>query len=169
MTRPIRPTQALALLSLVLLLAAPARAQAAHGPPRYPELQKTILAQDSALFDAFNTCNTDRFGTFFSDDIEFYHDKGGLTKSRATQVAMMAHRCGQVAAGQSPRIRRDLALESLEVYPINNYGAIEVGIHRFFEVTPGQPDRLVATPQFLHVWQNTNGVWKVTRVVSYDH
>jgi hypothetical protein len=36
-------------------------------------------------------------------------------------------------------------------------------------VTPGHADRLMGEPQFLHAWQNTNGVWRITRVVSYDH
>jgi hypothetical protein len=85
--------------------------------PRYPELQKTIQAQDSALFEAFNTCDMARFATFFSDDLEFYHDRGGLTKSRAAQVAEETHRCDQQAKGEIHAVRRELVPGSLHVYP----------------------------------------------------
>jgi hypothetical protein len=27
----------------------------------------------------------------------------------------------------------------------------------------------VGEAKFIHVWQNKDGVWKITRVISYDH
>jgi hypothetical protein len=37
---------------------------------------------DSAIFDAFNAHNVERLMTMFTDDLEFYHDTGGLTDYR---------------------------------------------------------------------------------------
>jgi len=59
---------------------------------------------------------------------------------------------------------------SLKVYPLNNYGAVEVGVHRFFKLTPGKPEQLVEVSQFTHVWKKEEeSGWKLSRVLSYDH
>jgi hypothetical protein len=46
------------------------------------------------------------------------------------------------------------------------YGAVEIGVHRFYH-----PDDKgnVGEAKFIHVWQNRDGAWKITRVISYDH
>src|SRR4029077_2642194 len=51
------------------------------------DLDKAISALDSALFDAYNRCDLEKFSTFFVDNVEFYHDQGGLTlgKDKLTQ------------------------------------------------------------------------------------
>ena len=57
---------------------------------------------------------------------------------------------------------------TLEVYPLNGYGAVEIGVHRFYH--PYEQDHgEVGEAKFIHVWQNKDGVWKITRVISYDH
>ena len=43
------------------------------------ELFRTLAALDAALFDSYNECDLEKNRTFFADDLEFYHDKGGLT------------------------------------------------------------------------------------------
>jgi hypothetical protein len=47
------------------------------------ELDKAITTQDAALFDAYNRCNLEEFSSFFIDNVEFYHDQGGLTLGKA--------------------------------------------------------------------------------------
>ena len=47
------------------------------------------------------------------------------------------------------------------------YGAVETGIHRFHH--PGHPEYDVGDAKFIMLWQNKDGAWKVTRVISYDH
>jgi hypothetical protein len=39
-------------------------------------------------------------------------------------------------------------------------------VHRFTH--PGLDNEL-GEAKFITLWQNKNGVWKVTRVISYDH
>jgi hypothetical protein len=67
------------------------------------------------------------------------------------------------------KVRRELIKSSLEVYPIGNYGAIEVGSHQFYFKHKGEAERLGGTYKFLHVWQLKDGAWKISRIVSYGH
>jgi hypothetical protein len=50
------------------------------------ELYQAIVKQDSTFFDAYNHCDTkfETYADFYSDDIEFYHDQGGLSNSKKT-------------------------------------------------------------------------------------
>ena len=49
---------------------------------------------------------------------------------------------------------------------MDNYGAIEIGVHRFHH--PAAPDEPVGEGRFIHLWQYdaSNGSWCVTRVLS---
>src|SRR5450432_1470613 len=57
--------------------------------------------------------------------------------------------------------------DDLEVYPLKGFGAVEIGIHRFHH--PGHPEYDVGDAKFIMLWQNKDGAWQVTRVISYDH
>ncbi|MFT4111762.1 nuclear transport factor 2 family protein [Silvibacterium sp.] len=131
-------------------------------PAESPDaLFSTIQALDTQLFDAYNHCDLEKFGSFLAEDLEFYHDRGGLSRGRAATVeAVKKNICGKAT--------RELVPGTLEVYPIANYGAIEVGVHRFHH--PGHDDtEPLGEAKFLHIWQYSGGTWKITRVVSYDH
>ena len=123
-------------------------------------LFRTVQALDKELFDAFNHCDLDKFGALLADDLEFYDD-GGLARGRqATVDAIKNNICGKVT--------RELIPGTLEVYPIANYGAVEIGIHRFHH--PGHDDtEPVGEAKFVQLWHNDNGSWKLSRVFSFDH
>ncbi len=123
------------------------------------DLEATILALDTALFSAYNTCDLPTFKSLVADDVEFYHDQGGLTLgSAALTESVRKNICGHVT--------RQLTPGSLKVYPMKGIGAVEMGSHRFFEnrspTASGEAD-------FVHLWIYKNGAWKVSRVLSYDH
>lgn len=124
-------------------------------------LYKEIAQLDSVLFNAFNTRAVEKFKSFFAEDLEFYHDKGGLTNYEHTINFM------KETAKNNNGLTRDLVKGSLEVYPIPGYGAMEIGAHRFCHLENGKQD--CGTFKFVHIWQKKNGEWKITRVVSYDH
>jgi hypothetical protein len=51
---------------------------------RSSQLYRTLKEKDSLLFNAgFNTCDTAELDRLVSDDFEFYHDKSGITPSKA--------------------------------------------------------------------------------------
>jgi Domain of unknown function (DUF4440) len=96
------------------------------------ELFETIARMDSAMFDAFNGHDVDRLMSMFTDDLDFYHDTGGVTNYEQTKESF-----GKLFAN-TPDIRRDLVKGSLEVYPIKDYGAIEIGEHVFCHKEKGK-------------------------------
>jgi uncharacterized protein DUF4440 len=126
------------------------------------DLFRAVEEQDRALFDAYNRCDLDRFASFFPEDVEFYHDKGGVTLGRQKLVdSVKQNICG--------RTTRELVAGSLEVYPMDNYGAIEIGVHRFLH--PNDPSQPVGEGRFIHLWRydKPTRTFQVTRVYSFDH
>jgi ketosteroid isomerase-like protein len=134
-------------------------------PPPSPsqELFDEVSHMDSILFTAFNRRDLDKLKTLFTEDLEFYHDLGGLTSYQQTMDSFKRTFEGSIT------VRRELVEGTLEVYPIKDYGAVEIGVHRFYSTDTGQKEKLTATAKFVHVWQKKNGEWKISRVVSYDH
>ena len=124
-------------------------------------LYTQIAHLDSVVFNAFNNRDTTTFKKLFAEDLEFYHDKGGLTGYAETMDFMRS------TAKNNNGLRRDLVPGSLQVYPIPNYGAMEIGAHRFCHNENGKQD--CGTFKFVHIWKKTGNEWKITRVISYDH
>ena len=127
------------------------------------DLTKKIAYMDSVLFYAFNTCDVNLLKSLFTEDLEFYHDAGGLT-NYSQNVNSIVQRCNR-----ETKVRRELVKGSLEVFPIKDFGAVEIGSHRFYYTEKGQQEKLEGTFKFVHIWKNTNGHWKISRVISYDH
>jgi ketosteroid isomerase-like protein len=123
-------------------------------------LFQTIQSLDTKLFDAYNHCDLNTLGAMVSDNLEFYHDQTGLSVGKGPFLAAIKQNiCGKV--------ERALLPATLEVYPLKGYGAVEIGIHRFHH--PGRPEDGMGDAKFVTLWQNKDGQWKVTRVISYDH
>jgi hypothetical protein len=135
--------------------------------PVSKELFDTIARMDSLLFEAFNNCRIEEFTSLLTDDIEFYHDQSGLMLSSKTQSEGLKNRCSE--QDKNGILRRELVKESLEVYPINNYGAVEIGVHNFYRTLVGQKEKLTTVAKFVNIWEKKNGRWKVSRIISYGH
>jgi hypothetical protein len=160
-------------LAIVAVTAAPPRLAAQGGfiAPASRELIAEITQKDRELFDAvFNTCDTKKLATLVADDLEFYHDKSGLAFTSGAQfVAEIDAQCARQAKGTDYRARREVDTASVAVYPLNNYGAVHIGVHRFYKKLDGGGEQLVEVSRFTNVWKNEKGTWKLTRVLSYDH
>ena len=128
------------------------------------ELYETIKRMDAAVFDAFNAHDLPRLMAMFTEDVEFYDD--GNTEGGAKNYAQVKEDFVQVFANV-PDLRRELVPGSLEVYPLQGYGAIEVGAHRFCHEENGKRD--CGTMKFSMVWRKVGEEWKLARVLSYAH
>ena len=76
--------------------------------------------------------------------------------------------CDSQKSGQNPRARRELVEDSMKVYPMNQYGALQTGKHMFYQFRNGQFE-FTESAIFTHLWKKTDEGWKLTRVYSYDH
>jgi len=138
-------------------------AQPTQTRPEAQELYDEISHMDTVLFDAFNNRDLTKMRTLFTDDLEFYHDRDGLTVYQQNMASFKSN------FESTARLRRALMEGSLEVYPIPGYGAVEIGVNDTDTTEKGQQEHLTGTAKFVHVWQKKNGEWKISRVISYDH
>jgi hypothetical protein len=158
-------------LSLFLLLPFATLGAQTAGPKPTQALTDEIRAADAALFSAFfDRCDVEALKGMVSDDFEMFHDKGGRTAASGKEfIANIERTCARQKTGEDYRARRELDAGTLKVYPLNNYGAVETGQHRFFQLLPGKPEKLVEISLFTQVWKKEPTGWKLARVVSYDH
>ena len=151
------------VLAVMLTSTITAQAQTNAFKPKDVQLFNIIAHQDSVMFNAFNNRKLDVMKTLFTPDVEFYNDGKGVTGYEATMAGFK----GIFENKQAADLRRDLVKESLEVYPMPGYGAIEMGTHVFTHTENGQ--KIIGTMKFVHIWQLKDGQWKVARVVSVGH
>ncbi len=116
-----------------------------------------IVAMDKEYFDAYNTCDIKTQALLYSEDLEFFHDKGGLSTSKQDVLTGIENNiCGKVT--------RTLVEGSIEVYPIKDYGAIEIGYHKFYNNQ--EPNAKSRPSKFIMVWKNEGGNWIISKVIS---
>ena len=125
---------------------------------------------DDAYWAAYNSCDLKVLSAMNADDLEFYHDQGGVMKGRAAfDNAMAKNICGNPAN----KVRREAIQDSVHAYPLMEkgalYGAIIEGRHQFYNAAPGKPEQLSGTARFTSLFLLKDGTWKMSRVLSYDH
>src|SRR6185437_3125128 len=104
-----------------------------------------ITAAGGGLLAAvFDRCDADGIAAMLTDDFRFVHDKDGES-TRAQFVDNFKGHCERVKTGEDFAARRELVPGSLEVWPIDKYGALEIGVHRFYARLPGKPEALTET------------------------
>ncbi|WP_029036663.1 nuclear transport factor 2 family protein [Salinimicrobium xinjiangense] len=155
------------LFFLIILLTASAFAQV----PKDSELFEALKKNDSLLFDAgFNNCEISAFEHLIGEDLEFYHDQGGLTTNKEDFLNNVRN---NICSSPDKKPIRKLDAESLEVFPLYSngklYGAIQKGRHDFFIKEPGKELYQTSSALFTHVWLLEDEKWTLKRVLSYDH
>lgn len=160
----------LAFVACVMLIMATiivnAAATAKHDTadlPTQTTLFTTVSNLDADLFYTFNHCASPdqlrKHAGYLASDLEFYHDKGGVTWSRRDYMANTKnHVCGQ--------FRRELIPGSLQIFPIKDFGAIEQGKQKFCWL---KSEKCFGEAQFLILWHHMGNRWVATRVFSYGH
>jgi len=117
------------------------------------------LRLDAELFDSYNKCDLDRFGKLLAQDVEFFDDRDGLMVGRKPVVdSVKEYICNKV--------RRELIPGSLHSYPMEHYGLVQMGEHRFCEIGT---NKCTGKGQFVHLWRKSGSTWEATRIISYDH
>ena len=139
--------------------------------PPEPAMTEAIVARDAEFFELFfQGCDPARLRTMLADDVEMYHDKGGLVFTSAdTMVAGYAKSCAERQKPDAWRSRRELVRASLHVDPVPGYGAIEAGEHLFYERQGNGPEKLAGRARFAQVWKLDGGQWKLARVLGFAH
>lgn len=145
----------------MLFVVAVSKGQSLQSTATEKSLYDQIFSLDSTLFAAFNNRDVETFKSFFNESLEFYHDESGFTGYEHTVDFMKS------TVANNSQLKRELVKEKLEVYPVPGYGAMQIGEHRFCHLENGKQE--CATFKFVHIWQQEEGKWKITRVVSYGH
>jgi len=121
------------------------------------DLYQTIADLDSIFFTAYNTCDLETQAKLISEDLEFYHDQGGLnTSKQALMEGMKTNICGKVT--------RELVPGSIEVSAIPGFGAVQLGMHKFYNSQ--EPNAISKPSRFVTLWKQTDGTWQMTRIIS---
>lgn len=134
------------------------------------QLYQTLKQKDSLLFNVgFNTCDISQFENLVSENFEFYHDKAGITNTKAAFISSIKN--GLCKLDYKPR--RELVEGSLEVFPMQKngviYSAIQMGSHKFYAIEKNKPMYQTDMAKFTSVWLLEKGEWKLSRSLSYDH
>lgn len=134
------------------------------------ELYLQMKQLDSIVFDAgFNNCDLIGLELVLAEDLEFYHDIGGIQDKAEFMEAMEKNICGN----PSGKLTRELIKGSLEVFPLksNNilYGAIVNGEHEFFRKEPDKEIIKTGYAKFTSYFELSNSSWKLKKVFSFDH
>ena len=134
------------------------------------QLTQTILHLDSMFWKSYNDCNTAGSGKYLSDDVEFYHDKGGITLGMENLVASIKN---NLCSNENLRVRREAVPGTVNVYPMKKsniiYGALISGDHYFYVTEKGKPEKREGLAKFTQLWILKDNVWKMTRILSFDH
>lgn len=152
-------------LLIISILAGPVSAQIT---PK--QLTAIILQHDSLFWNTYNTCDLAGMRKFFTDDAEFYHDKGGITLGGDNLVASIKN---GLCASSNYHLRREVVPGTVKVYPMQKndsiYAAIMTGEHYFYITADGKPEYLDGQANFSHLWILKDGEWRMSRVLSYNH
>lgn len=128
-----------------------------------------VTARDTAFWEAYNACDTAAMRTFFTEDVEFYHDVGGPTLG----LAALGTSLDSNLCGGATRIRRAPVPDTIRVSILRKsgevYGIVMTGEHLFYVREPGKAEFLDGRARFAHLWLLKDGVWRMARILSYDH
>jgi ketosteroid isomerase-like protein len=147
-------------LLVLFLLAMAATALAADGD------EQAIRAADARYWQAYDACDFDEMGGLLTDDVEFYHDRTGLTAGKAAVLeSLRKGPCGTLGM----RLRREAVEASVRFDPLAGGFGLLTGAHRFFVTDAGKPERLDGQAGFTVLWQSVDGRWRLRRIFSYAH
>ena len=153
------------LRPLLVLALLPAAAFGQSSP------QAQVEAAENAFWQAYNNCDYKVMDERVADDVEFFHDMGGVLKGRAAVVdAVRKNICGNPQhkvrrEGQPAELKSSVLKQGNEVY-----GVFVTGTHLFHARNGANAEMPEGRARYAHLWlQKAPGQWKLARVFSYEH
>ena len=105
----------------------------------------------------------------FTPDVEFYHDKGGITLGRDALLASIR----DTIATPGRKLRREEVPGTVNVFLLRKdgavYGAVESGEHLFYLTETGKPEYLDGRARFVTLWLKHADTFVMARELSFDH
>lgn len=142
--------------------------------PMPEDLDAAIAARDAGLFwAAFEGCDADALADFIGKDFRMVHDLGGLAVPN--KDAMIDNSRRQCAARQPGgdnegySNRRLLTPGSRRVQALGDWGALEEGLHSFYEKRRDGSWELTGGGRYIHVWRWTGDKFELSESISVDH
>lgn len=160
-------TNKIGLSALILILGVTLQGTPAEAPG---DMAAAVRQRDAAFWKAYNACDVKAMSEFFTEDVEFYHDRGGTTLGHPAFVAALRD---DLCGSRDSTLRREAVAGTVHVFPMKKndvvYGAIFSGEHVFYVKPKGKAELLDGRAKFTHLWTLKDGVWKMSRIFSYDH
>ena len=127
-----------------------------------------VRKADDTYWHDFNFSTSAVLNSHLTKDVEFYHDLGGSLLGYDALAKV-----NEGMDNTKNRGRRVLVPDSLRIFPMRRgadiYGAIVMGQHDFFSTDSGNIVKRTVRSSFTHLMLLNDGVWKVSRIYSYDH
>lgn len=151
----------------VVLILAAATAQAADPPDA---AVAAVTERERVFWSAYSACAVADLPALIAEDVEFYHDRGGITLGRDALVESVRK---NLCSNPDFRIRRAEVPGTVRVFALKKdgvvYGAIASGEHTFDIVEKGKAPVRDGLARFTTLWLLKDGTWRMSRVRSYDH
>lgn len=125
---------------------------------------------DATYWQAYNECDIEKMDRMNADDLEFYHDAGGVLLGKPKFSASMRN---NICGNPNVKVRRAEIKGTVQVFPMREngklYGAIVSGEHEFYNSGKETPEYLASRARFTQLLVLEKQGWKISRVLSYAH
>jgi ketosteroid isomerase-like protein len=133
-----------------------------------PQWEHEVRRLDHDYWAAYNRRDSVAMNSFLSDDVEFYHDRGGTLIGKSALAA-----ANEGMRTNPDHLRREEVPGTVRFFPMRHgddiYGAVVTGEHRFYITEVGKKERPVGRALFTHLLLRQDGKWHITRILSYEH
>lgn len=128
-----------------------------------------VEAAEKSFWQGYNSCDYKALESTLAADVEFYHDMGGPTKSKAALIGLVrTNICGNA----QHKVRRQAGTDA-KTFLLKQgdavYGALVTGSHFFHAKHGAAAEAPEGRALYSHLWLNNAGKWELSRVVSYEH
>jgi hypothetical protein len=145
-----------------------AQACALAAAPAAVDGEAAARQADDAYWRAYNHSDPRAMNAFLTDDVEFYHDRGGTLIGKKALGAV-----NDEMATSDHTMRREALPGTVKFFPMRKddvlYGYLVSGEHQFFVRPKGQAEFLAGRAYFTQLMVLQGQAWKISRIFSYEH